>query len=104
MSDVRKFRQYLKLYKTAYLDDQERIVVMEMMLQCVNDVKAEFGLMPKYWLEVKAILIRDFSFLRNSIGSWAGISPFALSSNSWAISKEMKNIYWRCLKRQTSFR
>ena len=104
VSDVCRFREYLRLYSLAYLDDQERSILMEMMLQCVNDVKAEFGFMPKFWLEVKVILIRDFRFLRKTVGYWGGISHFALPINSWAISKEMKKVYWHCINRRASLR
>lgn len=45
VSDVGRFREYLRLYNLAYLDNRERNILMEMMLQCVNDVKAEFGFM-----------------------------------------------------------
>jgi len=105
VSDSDRFRDYLKLYKLKYLTDKERNMLMEMMLQCVNDIRVEFGLIPKFWLEVKDILNSDFHIHKKTIKYWASLNNFScMLSDSWLISKEMRKVYWKNIANKASQR
>lgn len=102
VSDSTKFRDYLRLYNIGYLTDQERNILMVMMLQCVNDIKVEFGFYPKFWLEVKFLLIRDHRLHRETIEYWSSLGGDSMQCDSWAISKELRKIYWQYVANKPS--
>jgi hypothetical protein len=94
VSDSARIKDYIILYKRAYLNIYERQLLMEMMLQGINDDKLEFGFMPKAWLRVRALLIKDHSIHKKSIEYWASIGSVYPGCYSWAIAKEMRKVYW----------
>lgn len=94
VSDSSRVRDYLKFYKLAYLKNHEKRLLMEMMLQAVNDDKLEFGVMPKVWLKIKALLLANFSIHKETIEYWSNVERFVPSYYSWAISKELRKVYW----------
>ncbi len=82
--------EYIFLYQKPFVSRAEKEILMEMMLQAVNDIKLEFGYLPRFWLKVRALLLNNISIHAKTIQYWSGIHSFVPMCNSWAIAKQLR--------------
>ncbi len=95
VSDCERVWDYIKLYQKPFLNNYERNLLMEMMLQAVNDIKVEHGFMPRFWHRVKFLLKNNFHIHKTTIEYWGNIGrEFTPAYYSWSIQKEIRRLYW----------
>jgi hypothetical protein len=70
VADAARFEEFLGVYQDTDLGDDERFSLMEVLVQCAEDVSdtPEFGV---FWYALKPLLQSRFELHRSTIEYWA---------------------------------
>lgn len=70
VADSTRFEEFLKVYHANDLDDPERHSLMELLIQCIEDMEVE-SLFDSAWLSVESLLLVRSDIHHFTIEYWA---------------------------------
>jgi len=71
IADARRFREFLFVYQSEPLDADERLSLMEILIQCVDDMGSGDAF-DAAWRQIEPLLLRDAALLCATITYWSG--------------------------------
>ncbi len=71
VAEVARLRDYLRAYDETSSTDAERVELMEMMIQCVEDDLCETGAVHPLWPQIDARLVGRMDLHRATVEYWA---------------------------------
>jgi len=99
IADQDRISEYITLYKQDHMNDDDRIALMETIIQCVDDLYSAKYFPPKQWKEVKRLIKRNSVIHQYTIFYWSGLEAFVPCFYTWYISKEMSKLYLELYKK-----
>lgn len=93
VADASCLDQYLAVYHSGELTDDERFLLMEMMLQAVEDdpQPLETSL---HWQEILQLLDRHIDLHAYSVWYWSDLEE-ELGEETWRITPSLRQLVWR---------
>jgi hypothetical protein len=91
VADSNLIDNYLKHY-SKQTDDDKKFVLMQMIIQAVNDLE-DTARMGRYWDQIKALLIKDWTVHEYTAYYWSCFEEDELS-NCFALTPHMRQL-WR---------
>jgi hypothetical protein len=70
VADASRFAEFLNLYRAAELSDDERFSLMEMLVQCVEDLE-EHSLGMSAWSQIEPLLLQKLELHHSTVVYWA---------------------------------
>ena len=96
VADASRFEEFIQIYRVADLSDAERYMLMELLVQCVEDME----LQPQFelaWASIESPLLARPKLHHSTIEYWACLDetdPLAL----FKVSRNMRKV-WHALVR-----
>ena len=97
IADPQRIDDYLSIYRSGELTDDERFTLMETILQSFEGLDADFGSDTR-WITVLDLLERNIQLHAYSIWHWADLDNDEFSE-CWRVSQYMRIIIERHPKR-----
>jgi len=92
VADPGRLDEFLQAYDHATLPDDERFVLMEIILQSCEDLDAPLSDEPR-WRRVLALLARRFTLHASSVRYWSGGS--GPGQDRWRVSSDLLQLIER---------
>jgi hypothetical protein len=93
IADHKRLNEYIHLYGRRHMTDDDRIALMETIIQSVDDLYSKNGFLPRQWNRVKNLIIQNSEIHRYTVFYWSNLSEFLPCYYSWSISKQMSSLY-----------
>jgi hypothetical protein len=98
IADSARINDYICLYMKSHMNDDDRITLMETIIQSTEDLYSLNGFPPKQWRQVKLLLTANSKIHHYTIFYWSNLDGFTPFYDCWSISKEMNRLYFKLYK------
>ncbi|MEK8035014.1 hypothetical protein AACH06_29715 [Ideonella sp. DXS29W] len=91
VADSQRFQEFLDAYRSAKLSDDERFSLMEILVQCVDDMgpSSQAG---AAWAELQPLLVQALRLHGTTIEYWSRLGE-ADPESQFNVSPQMREIY-----------
>jgi hypothetical protein len=98
IADSARINDYICLYMKSHMNDDDRITLMETIIQSTEYLYSLNGFPPKQWRQVKLLLTANSKIHHYTIFYWSKLDGFTPFYDCWSISKEMNRLYFKLYK------
>lgn len=96
VADVGRFDEFLEVYRAAGVTDAERYSLMEMLIQCVEEMPS--SLFDAAWQRIEPFLLARPEIHASTISYWACLEEIGPEAE-FEVSRNMRRI-WRMISDQ----
>jgi len=96
VADPSRFEEYLEAYVSGTLDEDERFSLMEMLIQCVENLNLRPVESSPQWHSVASLLLAQAGLHASSIRSWSCLDDRDLE-DCFRVSEPMRAI-WQVIR------
>ena len=95
VADARRFDEFLDVYSTVDMPDDQRFSLMEVLIQCVEDTDDPHRF-ASYWSAIEPLLLERAAFHRGTIEYWAMLDNIfeADPDFSFRVSPAMRRVWF----------
>lgn len=80
------------------MSDDDRIALMEIIIQSIENLFSEKNFPPKQWQKVKKLIELNSVIHRYTVYYWSDFDEYVPCFDTWSISKEMNKLYFSLYK------
>ena len=92
VADASRFGEFLEAYCSGSFDEDERFSLMEMLIQCVEDMDQPSIETTPQWRSVAALLTADHRLHASSVRYWSCLGDRALE-DCFSVSGPMRDVW-----------
>ncbi len=92
VADARRFDEFVAAYRTEDLTEDERFLLMEMLVQCVEDIAADTGNHDAAWSVIKPFVLSRPRLHEDTVSYWACLDK----TDGFRVSPDMRRL-WRII-------
>ncbi len=97
VADPARFDEFVDAYVSGVLDEDERLALMEMLIQCVEDLDLPSLASSPQWHSVATLLLTHSGLHANSVRYWSCLGERDLE-NCFRVSSPMRGL-WKVIGR-----
>lgn len=91
VADAKRFDEFIGVYRSAGLNDDERFSLMEMLIQCIEDMELQSNYVAA-WSNIEPLLLSRPDLHRSTVAYWACLHEVE-SLARFRVSEKMRQLW-----------